>query len=55
MCRVFLRTNCWIKAIEENFIKDNCRALYKYFTDLNKMLDYIENDDMEGLTIKDLK
>lgn len=43
------------KSIEENFIKENCRALYKFFTDLDELAQYIENDDMQGLTIKDLK
>ncbi len=42
-------------SIETEFIKSNCRALYKYFTDFNEMLSYLENDDMEGLTIHDLK
>lgn len=43
------------KSIEENFIKKNCTALYKFFTDLDELAHYIENDDMQGLTIKDLK
>ncbi len=42
-------------SIEKNFIKAECRALYKLFTDLDKMIDYLENDDMEGLTVQDLK
>lgn len=42
-------------SIETEFIKSNCRALYKYFTDIEEMLSYIENDDMEGLTVHDLK
>ncbi len=43
------------KSIEGGFIKDNCRALYKFFTDVDEMTDYLENDDMQGLTIKELK
>ncbi len=42
-------------TINESFMRDTCRALYKYFTDLDEMLKYIENDDMEGLTVHDLK
>ncbi len=42
-------------TIEEKFLKDTCRALYKYFTDLDEMLKYIENDDMDGMTVHDLK
>lgn len=42
-------------TINESFMRDTCRVLYKYFTDLDEMLQYIENDDMEGLTVHDLK
>jgi len=42
-------------SIEENFIKENCRALFRSFTELDAMLEYIENDDMQGLTLHDLK
>ena len=42
-------------SIKTEFIKSNCRALYKYFTDFGEMLTYLENEDMEGLTIHDLK
>jgi uncharacterized protein (TIGR00730 family) len=43
------------KSIEENFIKQNCTALYSFFTDFDEMANYIENDDMQGLTVHDLK
>lgn len=43
------------KSIESGFIKHTCRALYAFFTDVDKMIDYLENDDMQGLTIHDLK
>lgn len=43
------------KSIEEGFIKENCRALYKFFEDLNALAEYIENDDMQGLTVNELK
>lgn len=42
-------------SIETEFIKPNCRVLYKYFTDLDEMLHYLENDDMKGLTVHDFK
>jgi uncharacterized protein (TIGR00730 family) len=43
------------KSIEENFIKTTCRALYKFFTDFDELAQYIENDDMNGLTMHDFK
>lgn len=43
------------KSIEEGFIKENCRALYRFFENLNELASYIENDDMQGLTVNDLK
>jgi hypothetical protein len=42
-------------GIIEDFIKPEFRSLYKLFTDLDEMLDYLENDDMNGLTIDYLK
>lgn len=42
-------------SIEENFIKETCRVLYKLFDNLEEMADYLENDDMGGLTLKDMK
>lgn len=42
-------------SIEQEFIKENCRSLYKLFTDLDEMSDYLENDDMDGLSVSDLK
>lgn len=43
------------KSIEKGFIKENCRSLYRTFNDLDGMVEYLENDDMDGLTIHDLK
>lgn len=43
------------KSIEKGFIKENCRSLYRMFNDLDGMVEYLENDDMDGLTIHDLK
>ena len=42
-------------SIETNFIKPECRALYKLFEDWHSLAEYLENDDMEGLTVDDLK
>lgn len=42
-------------GIAEKFIKEDCRHLYFLVTDLNELAEYIENDDMHGLTLKDLK
>lgn len=42
-------------SIDEGFIKESCKALFVVFESLDGLLDYIENDDMQGLTIKDLK
>ncbi|MBR3148946.1 MAG: TIGR00730 family Rossman fold protein [Eubacterium sp.] len=42
-------------SIDEGFIRENCAVLYKVFDSLDGMLDYIENDDMQGLTLHDLK
>jgi hypothetical protein len=42
-------------SIQNNFIKPECKGIYKVFTDLDEMTKYVENDDMQGLTIHDLK
>lgn len=42
-------------AIEREFIKPNCRALYRFFSDYRDMAEYLETDDMQGLTVHDLK
>ena len=42
-------------SIETEFIKPTCRALYQLFDSLDGMAEYLENDDMKGLTIHDLK
>ena len=43
-------------SIETEFIKPTCRALYKYFDSFNEeMLAYIEQDDIQGLTVHDFK
>ena len=42
-------------AIEKEFIRDNVKTLYKVFTDVEEMLDYIENYKGTTLSVKDLK
>ncbi len=42
-------------SIETRFIKPQCRATYKFFNSLDGMAEYLENDDMEGLTVSDMK
>ncbi|MBQ7739685.1 MAG: TIGR00730 family Rossman fold protein [Eubacterium sp.] len=42
-------------SIEKDFIKPECRALYKCFTDYEELAHYIENDDMQGLNVSDFK
>lgn len=43
------------KSIETEFIKPNCRSLYRFVTDFDELSKYLENDDMDGLTVSDLK
>ncbi len=42
-------------SINQKFIKNDCRALYKCFNDLDKLTKYIEEDNIDSLTVKDLK
>ncbi len=42
-------------SIAEGFIKENCSVLYRVFPTLDGMLEYLQHDDMEGLTLRDLK
>lgn len=42
-------------SIETNFIKPECKALYKLFSDFEEMAEYLENNNMDGLTVQDLK
>lgn len=42
-------------GISASLIKPSLRALYKVFSSLDDMIDYLENDDMQGLTVNDLK
>ncbi len=42
-------------SIGEGFIRGNVTALYKMFPSLDGLLEYIERDDMQGLTLRDLK
>ena len=44
-------------AIETEFIKASCEKLYQVFdeTQFDEMIWYLENDDMQGMTVHDLK
>lgn len=44
-------------GMNTGFIKENCNKLFGVFhtDDVDAMIDYLENDDMQGLTIEDLK
>lgn len=42
-------------AIEKHFVKPECRVTYRFFDSLDSMADYIENDDMNGMTVHDFK
>ena len=42
-------------SIEKNFIKDTCREIYRLFDQPEEMAEYLENDDMNGLSVHDLK
>ena len=42
-------------SIETGFIKPTCHSLFKTFDDLEKMVDYIENDTLDGMTVHDFK
>ena len=44
-----------LHSVDEGFIRSNFSALYRVFDSLDGMIDYLENDDMQGLTIHDLK
>ena len=45
------------KGMREDFIKEECRELYKVFDDIDEMLDYLENYkpvDMDILKFKNI-
>ncbi len=42
-------------SIDERFVKENCKMLYSYFSDLESMIDYIQADIQVDFTIKQLK
>ena len=42
-------------SMEEGFVKPTCRSLYKIFDNLEDMAEYLENDDMEGMSVHDFK
>ncbi len=42
-------------AIEENFMKEECTALYKVFTDMDEMLDYVESYNPASVDLLQMK
>lgn len=40
-------------SIATDFIKPACRALYKSFTDVDEMIEYLENDNIDGMSSAD--
>ena len=43
------------KYIEEKFITDDCKQLYKVFTDIDEMLSYVENYDQKDIDLSKVK
>ena len=43
------------QSIEHEFITDDCKELYKTFTDIDEMLDYIKNYDQKDIDISKVK
>lgn len=42
-------------SMREGFVREKCSELFQYFDDMDKMIDYIENDKGSDWTVKDLK
>lgn len=42
-------------SVEEKFLRDDCKNLYFYSTDIDRILSYIENYHCENLNVHDLK
>ena len=42
-------------SIETQFAKPACLSLFKVFDNMEELAEYVENDDMGGLTVKDFK
>ena len=43
------------KSIQEKFITDDCKELYKVYTDINEILDYIEKYDPKDIDLSKVK
>ncbi len=43
------------KSIEQKFITDDCKELYKVFSDIDEILDYIEGYDPEDVDLSKVK
>ena len=42
-------------SMSKEFIKDNCKTLYGYETELDEVLNYIENDDQREINVHEMK
>lgn len=42
-------------SIKEGFVKKACKTIYKITTDENELIKYLENDEQNSLSIKDMK
>lgn len=43
------------KSIEQKFITDDCKELYQVYTDIDEILDYIENYDPQDIDLDKVK
>ena len=42
-------------AIQKNFIKESCSSIYRVTDDLDELFHYIENDELEFSSVRELK
>ncbi len=42
-------------AVKHNFVREKCKELYKFFTDADEMLDYLENYEGEYADAEEMK
>ena len=47
--------NMMVKSIKEKFITEDCKELYKVYTDIDEMLDYILKYDPEDIDLSRVK
>lgn len=42
-------------SVEEGFVRENCEYLYKYFTDGDELIEYVEKNIQYDFSVEDLK